>query len=203
MAQAYNKDDSETLDPEKAARHLKAWLTHIDEMSKRKTPGGTRPRSSSGLTTERSDGERPTHVRDQGLSGEEQRGRPVEDPSLRGGFFPSRMPGRRYHRRYHAPSERRVSGSFLLRIRGSFPLVERGSLSLVQGRGSQKAQFRLHRRQPFSPRQARRGMAYVDVKRDRLPHERNDHWVFQRRRVFNSFPDPAANLQDAPWSLAI
>jgi len=34
MAQAYNKDDSEALDPEKAARHLKAWLKHIDEMSR-------------------------------------------------------------------------------------------------------------------------------------------------------------------------
>ena len=34
MAQAYNKDDSETLDPEKAARHQKAWLNHLDEMSK-------------------------------------------------------------------------------------------------------------------------------------------------------------------------
>ena len=34
LAQAYNKDDSETLDPEKAARHEKAWLKHIDEMSR-------------------------------------------------------------------------------------------------------------------------------------------------------------------------
>jgi hypothetical protein len=34
LAQAYNKDDSETLDPEKAARHQKAWLKHIDEMSR-------------------------------------------------------------------------------------------------------------------------------------------------------------------------
>jgi hypothetical protein len=34
LAQAYNKEDSETLDPEKAARHLKAWTTHIDEMSR-------------------------------------------------------------------------------------------------------------------------------------------------------------------------
>ena len=34
LAQAYNKDDSETLDPDKAARHLKFWLGHINEMSK-------------------------------------------------------------------------------------------------------------------------------------------------------------------------
>jgi hypothetical protein len=34
LAQAYNKDDSETLDPQKADRHQKAWLKHIDEMSR-------------------------------------------------------------------------------------------------------------------------------------------------------------------------
>lgn len=34
MAQAYNKDDSETLDPEKAARHREAWLSHIYEMAR-------------------------------------------------------------------------------------------------------------------------------------------------------------------------
>jgi len=34
MSQGYNKDDSETLDPEKAARHLKAWSNHINEMAK-------------------------------------------------------------------------------------------------------------------------------------------------------------------------
>ncbi len=34
MAQAYNKDDSETLDPDKAARHQKAWVNHLDEMAK-------------------------------------------------------------------------------------------------------------------------------------------------------------------------
>ena len=34
LYQAYNKDDSETLDPEKAARHERAWLNHIEEMSR-------------------------------------------------------------------------------------------------------------------------------------------------------------------------
>lgn len=34
LAQAYNKDDSEALDPEKAARHERAWLMHIEEMSR-------------------------------------------------------------------------------------------------------------------------------------------------------------------------
>lgn len=34
LAQAYSKDDSETLDPEKSARHERAWLKHIEEMSR-------------------------------------------------------------------------------------------------------------------------------------------------------------------------
>jgi hypothetical protein len=34
LCQAYNKDDSETLDPEKAARHERAWLNHIEEISR-------------------------------------------------------------------------------------------------------------------------------------------------------------------------
>jgi hypothetical protein len=34
LAQAYNKEDSDTLDPEKAGRHLKLWLNHINEMSR-------------------------------------------------------------------------------------------------------------------------------------------------------------------------
>jgi hypothetical protein len=34
LCQAYNKDGSETLDPEKAARHERAWLKHIEEMSR-------------------------------------------------------------------------------------------------------------------------------------------------------------------------
>jgi hypothetical protein len=34
LYQAYNKDDSEALDPEKAARHERAWLRHIEEMSR-------------------------------------------------------------------------------------------------------------------------------------------------------------------------
>jgi hypothetical protein len=34
LAQAYSKDDSEALDPEKATRHERAWLKHIEEMSR-------------------------------------------------------------------------------------------------------------------------------------------------------------------------
>jgi hypothetical protein len=34
LYQAYHKDDSEALDPEKAARHERAWLKHIEEMSR-------------------------------------------------------------------------------------------------------------------------------------------------------------------------
>jgi len=34
LAQAYSKDDYETLDPEKAARHERAWLKHIEEMAR-------------------------------------------------------------------------------------------------------------------------------------------------------------------------
>lgn len=34
ICQAYSKDDSEALDPEKAARHERAWLKHIEEMSR-------------------------------------------------------------------------------------------------------------------------------------------------------------------------
>ena len=34
LAQAYEKDDSQTLDPEKAERHRQKWLAHIDEMAR-------------------------------------------------------------------------------------------------------------------------------------------------------------------------